>query len=182
MIKNTLKIVLFVLTYCLTVSACTKNNVPLEEWEENEFFGLDIDKSDQVSAFHELLSSGKLDWHGTKLEEWNDGWGTDYDLSEGNVSTTCIFDGNVQDARLLFNQLDSIFFNRYNNREPLKLKEWVELEDENYSISYLNFYSYKGYRIGVTLMIVSSEKDENKASVGCVRIGLAASSLSNDTY
>lgn len=174
MCKRTLQIILFVFTCCLTVSACTNNKDSFEEWRKNEFFGLDLDKSNQVGEFHKLLISGKLDWHGTKLEEWDDGWGSDYDLSEGKISTTCIYDGDAQNARSLFAHVDSVFYSRYNNREPLKQKEWVELEDGAYSISYINFFKYKGYRIGVTLVIVSYEKDENKASAGCVRIGLGA--------
>lgn len=179
MTKRATQIVILLLSFCLTVSACTNSNVPVpfEKWEKNEFFGLNLDNNDQVGEFHKLLISGKLDWNGTKLEEWDDGWGSDYDLSEGKISTTCIFNGTAQDTRLLFNQLDSAFFKRYNNREPLKQKEWAEINDGMYSISYLNFFNYKGYRIGLTMVIVSSEKDEKTADAGCVRIGLGAISL-----
>lgn len=163
----------------MTVSACSNSNVSVEEWGRNEFFGLDLDKSDQVGAFHELLTSNKLDWHGTKLEEWDDGLMSDYELSEGKLSTTCLFNGSAQEARSLFIHLDSVFFDRYNNREPLKQKRWIKHDDDIFTISYHNFFNYKGYRIGITLVIESAEEDENKANVGSVLIGLGTYSPQN---
>lgn len=177
MSKRIIKIAFFALSCCLAVSACTNRNATVEEWKKNEFFGLDLDKSDQVGEFHELLSFGKLDWHGTKLEEWDDGWGSDYDLSEGKVSTTRLFNGSAQEARSLFIHLDSIFFDRYNNREPLKQKRWIEHDDGIFTMTYLNFFDYKGYRIGLTLIVESTEEDENKASAGSVLVGLGTFSL-----
>lgn len=173
----------FVLMCCFTLSACTNDNQPFEEWKKNEFFGLNLDKDGQVAEFHKLLLSGKLDWNGTKLEEWTDGFGSDYELTEGRTSTTCVFQGSAEDARSLFERVDSILYNRYNNCEPLKQKEWTATSDGIYSMSYVNFYNYKGYRIGVTMVIESPEKDESKANAGSVRIGLGALSLpenSND--
>lgn len=177
MIKKVFVNVLFVLMCCLSLSACTNYNHPFEEWKQNEFFGLNLDQDNQVAEFHKLLLSGKLDWNGTKLEEWSDGFGSDYELSGGNISTTCIFQGSAEEARSLFNSVDSVMFYRYNNREPLMQKEWNRTSDGMYSMSYVNFYDYNGYRIAMTMVIESPEKDEGKANAGSVRIGLGALSV-----
>lgn len=175
-LKNILLNTFFVLTYCLSLSACTNNN-SFDEWEKNEFFGTDLNKSDQVAEFHRLLCSHNLEWNGTMLEEWTDGYSSDYELSEGKISTTCIFQGSAKEARSLFNHVDSVLYNRYENREPYEQNEWTKLSDGVYSMSFVNFYNYKGYRIGVTLVIESPEEDESKAKEGSVRIGLGALSL-----
>lgn len=149
-------------------------NAPIEDWGNNEFFGLNLDKSNQVVEFHKLLVSGKLYWQGTKLEEWTDGFISDYDLSDGQISSTCIFKGSAQDTQSLFAQLHNIFYSRYNNCKPLKQKEWIDQGNGSYSITCIDFYDYKGYRIGVTMVLESNKKDKTAVYAGSIRLGLGA--------
>ncbi len=145
-----------------------------EGWQKNEFFGLNLDNDNQVPEFHKILVSGKYNWNNVKIEEWLDGFGSDFEMSGGTISTAIIFCGTAQDAQSIFYRMDNAFNERYQNREPLVQNEWIHLEDNLYLMTHYNFFTYKGYRIVLTLELKSPTKNEEKATAGMVRLGLGA--------
>lgn len=142
--KTFLKI--FTLVMCLATTSCGNNGSntavlidytkPFEKWETNEFFGVDLNQEGQVEMFHRLLESGVLYWNKTNLREWTDDIMSDYEMSDGNVSTTCLFEGNGKESMSTFEYVDAVLQKRYQNRSPFKQGDWKPLSGDLFRMVY----------------------------------------------
>ena len=111
-------------------------------------------------------------FEGKQLKEWDgDFIGSDFDLSDGRITSMVVTDGPMDEIEKTHYRLDSVFSSQYGMGENLKQKEWVG-EGNNYYIEYLNFYDYNTYRICLALRLYSPTKDESNVSRGVVRVGL----------
>lgn len=163
---------MIVLSFGLLFVACSHKCTDLEHCEKNEFFGVNLDQTEQVSEFHQQLIAGGVKWKGRTLKEWNDEIGPDYDLSGGKMASAALYDGDAEEACKLFETLDSMLYERYQNREPYQQKEWEERGDGTYRMSFANFFEYRGYRISIVLRLTTPDMDDNSPMKGDVSIGL----------
>ena len=153
------------------IMGCNGKN-PNNGVSREEFFGVDLNQSNQVVKLHNLLIDKKVDYKGKCMSEWTDGMGTDYEFSEGKIVSIDIAEGDIKDVEQVYFELDSIFTNKYKSQEHLNLREWMTTGDNSFYFEYLNFYSYNTYRIGLTLRLVSPVKDEKNITSASVRVGL----------
>ena len=58
--------------------------------ESLDFFGVDLNKANQIEVLHNELLRGKVKYREKTLTEWTDGLISDYDMSDGKVTSMTI--------------------------------------------------------------------------------------------
>ena len=144
--------------------------------ESVDFFGLNLNKANQVVELHNELLSGKVKYREKTLAEWTDGLISDYDMSDGKITSMTITEGALSEIEPTYHSLDSIFSYRYSVGEHYKQNDWI-FSEEGYYMEYLNFYDYNAYRISLSIRLYSPTKDENVISGGLVRVGLGEKTI-----
>lgn len=139
--------------------------------ESVDFFGVVLNKANQIEVLHNELLSGKVKYREKALTEWTDGGISDYDLSDGKVTSMTMIEGTLSEIEPTYHSLDSIFSHRFSVGEHLKQNDW-NFSEEGYYTEYINFYDYNTYRIGLSIRLYSPTKDENDVSSGLVRVSL----------
>lgn len=139
--------------------------------ESVDFFGVDLNKANQIEVLHNELLRGKVKYREKTLTEWTDGLISDYDMSDGKVTSMTISEGAMSEIEPTYHSLDSIFSHRFSIGEHYKQNDWI-FSEEGYYTEYLNFYDYNAYRISLSIRLYSPTKDENEVSSGLVRVGL----------
>lgn len=166
---------LFLLS-CVQKQSNSDNTKDLKS-ESFEVIDLLADNPNQIDLIHGLLKKQQVVYKNSPIVEWSDDFGTDYDFSNGNIVSAMLFEGDIDFAHKVFNEVDSILNSKYSLYYPAKAQEWdcVGLLP---CMKYVNFYNI-GYKKGtIALYIYSSTKDENNVQNAQVVIGFGGNSSS----
>lgn len=144
--------------------------------EKFEILELLVDSPLQARTIHHLLNNNQVVYNNMPIIEWEDtqygdGLKTDFEFSEGKMVSGTLFEGDLNFARKIYTEADSILHTKYSLDVPLKSKEWVYVNGLP-CMQYINFYNLESRRIGIGLYIYSETNDENNASNAQVVISL----------
>ncbi len=124
-----------------------------------DFYGVNLDKGNQVERLHSLLVAGKVEHGGRVLHEWMPQGISDYDFSGGETVSFIYSQG---DAELISRQRDELnfeFTKKFTENIHMMSQEWIPWEDDVEVFSYLDRYIYGNYAVSILYNIYSSTKN-----------------------
>lgn len=161
-------LIVFLFTSCGT----KKNSLP-----ESNLFGVDLEQPNAVETMHNLLQEQKLSYNGRTLAEWQDlqfgePFSTDYGLSEGEMVTIEMFDGNPDEAMKQYTEIDSLLRSKYEYSESVEGGAWLPSSKGLYKKILIDRYSYRNYEIIVVSERYSKNQDLDNPQRVLLKVGL----------
>lgn len=128
-----------------------------------------------IPTLHSKAEEELLTINGDVITEWNDGlFGTDFELSEGNIISFVVYEGTPSKANNVLDYLENIIREVAIYVNDYQSKEWSPAKDDEPSyFEHLVVFNGGLYRILITTRVFSYTNSEDDVVMAQIRLGIS---------